>query len=67
MKPIEKVALEMVNGYLQVRVYGSRFQHGYTTGECVKMQTGKAIPEMRKHAIAKAKLLGVPFEDLLTL
>ena len=63
MKPVEKVTLEIVDGYLMVRTYGSQFQRGYTAGEVVKFVNGKAIPGMRKHAIAKAKLLGVPFED----
>ena len=64
MQQVTKVTYEERGGYMQIRVYGKKFANGYTVTDSVQIRNGKARETLLKQAKQKAKMLGVPFENL---
>ncbi|MBZ9600721.1 hypothetical protein [Phyllobacterium chamaecytisi] len=61
-----KITLELLNGYIQLRIDAPQTENGYTVMESVPFKTGDALPSMRKQASKYAKQFNIPFVDTIT-
>lgn len=59
----ESYALEINNGFIQLKLYGQNLLKGYTVVESVPYNTGKSLAGLRKSGEQKAKRFKVPFYD----
>jgi len=58
-----KIILEKTATHIQLRVFAPQTLKGSTVIESTPFNTGKSLPNLRKHAVTYAKRFAIPFID----